>query len=199
MDSFGDDELQLREVASEKFDAYVDSQIKQIDEIMKESGLQKPTLEHLDPSTEKCIRQCLRQQELLKTVWHKVLPYTLYNKTLGLILNSLCLYLVKTVVKFEDIPSDAAEQLVELFKMVQTRAPKLFTDPKEVSLFVASWCKLNELAFVLNASLLDINDRWADGKGPLGLEFEAEELRQLVRALFQNTERRAALLAKIHD
>lgn len=39
--------------------------------------------------------------------------------------------------------------------------------------------------------------RWADGKGPLAEEFSAAEVKSLIRALFQNTERRAAALAKI--
>lgn len=39
--------------------------------------------------------------------------------------------------------------------------------------------------------------RWADGKGPLAAEFSAAEVKSLIRALFQNTERRAAALAKI--
>ncbi|EFA07500.2 centromere/kinetochore protein zw10 homolog [Tribolium castaneum] len=198
--SFDREVSQLRAVASDKFASCVKSQIMQIVEIMKESGLGlKQTLEQVDAATEKCLRQCLRQQELLKTVWLKVLPYEVYNRTLGEILNSLCEFLINAVVKFEDISSDAAEQLVELFKMVQTRGPKLFSDAKEVALFVTSWYKVSELAFVLNANLLDINDRWADGKGPLGLQFKAVELKQLVRALFQNTERRAALLERIHD
>ena len=38
---------------------------------------------------------------------------------------------------------------------------------------------------------------WGGGKGHLGMEFQAEQVKQLIRALFQNTERRAAVLAKI--
>ena len=34
-------------------------------------------------------------------------------------------------------------------------------------------------------------------QGPLAKEVPGEQVKQLVRALFQNTERRAALLAKI--
>ena len=39
--------------------------------------------------------------------------------------------------------------------------------------------------------------RWAEGKGPLAVEFSGPEMKSLVRALFQNTERRAVALAKI--
>ncbi|XP_018576832.1 centromere/kinetochore protein zw10 homolog [Anoplophora glabripennis] len=196
---FKDEIYQLQKIASETFTSYVEGQLKQLNEIMKESGLAGHTLDKLELVTEKSIRQCLRQQELLKTVWHKVLPYPIYNKTLGVILNSLCNIIITSVVRFEDISCDAAEQLVEIMKVIFMRGPKLFTDPKEISLYVSSWYKLNELNFVLGASLLDINDRWADGKGPLALQFKPVELKQLIRALFQNTDRRSALLAKIQE
>lgn len=39
--------------------------------------------------------------------------------------------------------------------------------------------------------------RWAEGKGPLAVEFSCNEMKSLIRALFKNTERRAAALAKI--
>lgn len=156
-------------------------------------------LEEISPETEKSIRQCMRQQELLKTVWHKVLSYPLYNRTIGNILNYMCSTLINSVMCIEDISSKAAEQLVEVFKIVINRGPKLFTDPKEINLFVPSWYKFNELNFVLGANLVDINDRWTDGKGPLAMQFKANEMKSFIRALFQNTDRRAAVLSKIQD
>lgn len=43
----------------------------------------------------------------------------------------------------------------------------------------------------------EIEIRWRNGKGPLAQEFTAQQVKQLIRALFQNTERRANLLAMI--
>lgn len=162
-------------------------------------GIDGPMLEDLSSETEKSIRQCMRQQELLKTVWHKVLSYQLYNQNIGSILDVMCSNIINAVVRIEDISSKAAEQLVDVFKIVITRGPKLFTDPKEINLFVHNWSKFTELNFVLGASLININDRWADGKGPLALQFTASEMRSLIRALFQNTDRRAAVVSRIQD
>lgn len=39
--------------------------------------------------------------------------------------------------------------------------------------------------------------RWANAKGPLAVEFSSSEVKSLIRALFQNTERRAVALSKI--
>ena len=63
---------------------------------------------------------------------------------------------------------------------------------------VPNYQRMSELLFVLRATLTSIGDRWSDGQGPLALQFSASEIRQLTRALFQNTERRANLLASIH-
>ena len=59
--------------------------------------------------------------------------------------------------------------------------------------------KFEELEVLLSASLKDISDRWADGKGPLAQQFQAAEMKQLIRALFQNTDRRASVVAGIRD
>lgn len=195
---FKDQPLKLRTIGNDCFANCVKQMIDQIESTVKECGLER-LQSGLEPTVEKGIRQCLRQQELLKTVWQKILPYSIYNKTLGSILNALCGHLVRGVLKVEDIPSTTAEQLVDIYKVVTARGPKLFSDPREVSVFVSNWNKLGEVIFVLGASLADIDDRWADGKGPLALQFQPEDVRKLIRALFQNTDRRAVVLSKIRD
>lgn len=50
---------------------------------------------------------------------------------------------------------------------------------------------------MLNASMAHITEQWSEGKGPLTLHYKAEEVKHLIRALFQNTDRRANALAKI--
>lgn len=71
------------------------------------------------------------------------------------------------------------------------------TSPGDVVRVVRLWPKFCELIIILGASLRDIIDRWAEGKGPLAHEFTPDEAKQLVRALFQNTDRRAHVLARI--
>jgi len=108
------------------------------------------------------------------------------------------------ITTLEDISADDASLLHTLLSSVVERAPDCFQPPvgdpegkPELFKHVAKWLKFKELLLILNAGLHDIADRWADGKGPLAQEFTGSEVKQLVRALFQNTERRAAVLAKI--
>jgi centromere/kinetochore protein zw10, putative len=51
--------------------------------------------------------------------------------------------------------------------------------------------------FIKKASLRDIIDLWENGNGALAKAFTAEEVKHLIRSLFQNTSRRSAALAKI--
>ncbi|KAK9877129.1 hypothetical protein WA026_016873 [Henosepilachna vigintioctopunctata] len=191
---------QVEEVGRLFFESFIEEQKKQIENILAETNLQnKKTLDKLEENTEKLIRQCLRQQELLKTVWSKVLSYTDYNENIGDIFNCMCRFIINAFTNFEDIEAVVAEHLIEIFKIIVHRGPKLFTDSNEVFIYVPLWHKFNELIFVLGASLVDIDDRWADGKGPLALQFKPYELKGMIRALFQNTDRRAAILAKIRD
>lgn len=66
-----------------------------------------------------------------------------------------------------------------------------------VSVHTKNWVKLQQIKTILNASLRDIVDLWAEGKGPLSMNFRAEDIRHLIRAIFQNTDRRANALTKI--
>ena len=72
-----------------------------------------------------------------------------------------------------------------------------FQEPETIQRHVKNWRKLTELIIVLGASLTEIENRWANSKGPLAHEFTADQVKRFIRALFQNTERRSALLARI--
>lgn len=115
------------------------------------------------------------------------------------------------IIALEDISSEAARKLFMLLKLVDDKGVSLFladagdSESKSASSkakvdlhrHVAKYAKFTEIQLVLNGSLQEIVDRWADGAGPLSAEFPPSELKQLIRALFQNTDRRAAVLAKI--
>lgn len=111
------------------------------------------------------------------------------------------------IVSLDDISKDDSTQLHALLKLLVEKAPLLYVDVAKAEdtvagalllKHVAKWSKLKELEILMNASLVEISDRWAEGKGPLAVEFKAHEVKQLIRALFQNTDRRADILAKIH-
>lgn len=121
-------------------------------------------------------------------------------------MNTVVVEICDQVVSLEDMSASDASQLASLMSLIQKRAGPLIKSADdegdvnvtvELQRNVPKWLRFTEIINILNASLLEINDRWADGKGPLANELTAAEVKQMIRALFQNTDRRSAILAKI--
>ena len=159
----------------------------------------------LPPAAEKCVQQVAYQIKHLKKVWLAVLPPNIYLRIIGTLLNSVIEELIEKVLILEDIAADSAEQICNLYATVLKNGPQIFvledSNEKEGRIHIVSyvklWHKFNELIIILNASLKEIEDRWSSGKGPLALTFKPEEVKRMIRALFQNTDRRAGVLSRI--
>ncbi|XP_072342603.1 centromere/kinetochore protein zw10 homolog isoform X2 [Scyliorhinus torazame] len=155
----------------------------------------------------KAVRQVIHQLKRLGKVWQDVLPVHIYCKAMGTLLNTAVTEIVNKVTALEDISSESADCLYSLCKTVLEEGPQIFQPlpeesrnkkyQEEIPVYVPKWLKFKELMIVLQASLQELVDRWTDGKGPLAEEFSPIEAKSLIRALFQNTERRAAALSKI--
>ncbi|NXW90070.1 ZW10 protein, partial [Alopecoenas beccarii] len=155
----------------------------------------------------KAIRQVLHQLKRLGKVWQDVLPVTVYCKAMGTLLNTALTEIIARIAALEDISAEDADRLYSLCRIMVEEGPQVFTPlpeedknkkyQEEVPVYVKKWMTFKELMIILQANLQEIVDQWADGKGPLATEFSAAEVKSLIRALFQNTERRAAALAKI--
>ncbi|XP_029304904.1 LOW QUALITY PROTEIN: centromere/kinetochore protein zw10 homolog [Cottoperca gobio] len=155
----------------------------------------------------KAVRQVIHQLKQLGTVWQDVLPVSIYCKAMGNLLNTAISEVIAKIMMLEDISSEDGEHLHTLCQTLIEEGPLVFIPlaeenknrkyQEEVPLYVRKWSTFKEVVIVLRANLQEIVDRWADGKGPLALEFSSSEVKNLIRALFQNTERRAAALTKI--
>uniref|UniRef100_A0A4X1T911 Centromere/kinetochore protein zw10 homolog n=1 Tax=Sus scrofa TaxID=9823 RepID=A0A4X1T911_PIG len=155
----------------------------------------------------KAVRQVLHQLKRLGIVWQDVLPVNVYCKAMGTLLNTAISEMIGRITALEDISTEDGDRLYSLCKTVMDEGPQVFAPlseesrnrkyQEEVPVYVPKWMPFKELMIMLQASLQEIGDRWADGKGPLAAAFSSSEVKALIRALFQNTERRAAALAKI--
>ncbi|KAG7321499.1 hypothetical protein KOW79_015914 [Hemibagrus wyckioides] len=155
----------------------------------------------------KAVRQVIHQLKRLGKVWQDVLPVNIYCKSMGTLLNTAISELITKIMMLEDISTEDGERLHTLCRTIIEEGPLVFTPlseesknkkyQEEVPVYVKKWMTFKELSIVLQASLQEIVDRWAEGKGPLAQEFSSNEMKSLIRALFQNTERRAIALTKI--
>jgi hypothetical protein len=133
--------------------------------------------------------------ELLKNVWQTILPSDLYNKTMAELLDVIISDLIRKVVIMEDISTTLANGLVDLIKVVDEKGQALFEADTSLFNYITSWQKMLHLQFILDAALVDITNSWKSGQ--ISQSFKVEEVKRMIRALFQNTDRRANALSAI--
>lgn len=103
----------------------------------------------------------------------------------------------------EDIPEQECQIMVNTFtQWIDCLQDVLVQDDRSPGLNIITrlapnLIRFEELCLVLKSSLQTIVDRWCNGQGPLAGQFSPMEIKQLIRALFQTSERRTAALAKI--
>ena len=157
----------------------------------------------LRPLVRQALQRALLHTSKLSKVYLEVLPVGIHHKAMGSLLNVLVSEVVRMVLAMEDIAAADATELHASLNLVIDKGPSvlLLTTEEASTDSIASYCKnwerLKQLAVVLNASLLEIVALWDSGKGTIAKEFTVGEARGLIKALFRNTERRAAALSKI--
>ncbi|GAB1600910.1 centromere/kinetochore protein zw10 homolog [Argonauta hians] len=158
-------------------------------------------------SAERSIKQVVYKLNHLKAVWEDILPANIYFKAMGTLINCVLVEMIDNTINLVDISAEEASHLHRLLCLFDEKAEPLFSTKHnadsganvkiELQRNISSWMKFKELIFVLNANLQEISDRWANGKGVLAHTFSSSEMKQLIQALFQNTDRRAAVLARL--
>uniref|UniRef100_A0A8C7KZ47 Zw10 kinetochore protein n=1 Tax=Oncorhynchus kisutch TaxID=8019 RepID=A0A8C7KZ47_ONCKI len=139
----------------------------------------------------KAVRQVIHQLKRLGTVWQDVLPVNIYCKAIGTLLNTAISELIAKIMMLEDISTEDGEHLHILCQTIIEEGPLVFIPlpeesknkkyQEEVSVYVTKWITFKEL---LLKSYSDLS---------------LFPMKSLIRALFQNTERRAVALSKIKD
>jgi len=119
--------------------------------------------------------------------------------------SSLC-DVVDTVLTVAEFSVDDCDCLHSVLEHLSTAVvdvvrmqPDLAAASAEVTLHEVApdWLRLCELVRLLDASLQEVVDRWADGKGPLAVHFSGDEVAWLVTAMFEKTTRRDTFVAQL--
>ncbi|XP_067941918.1 centromere/kinetochore protein zw10 homolog [Watersipora subatra] len=194
----------LRALGTQSFLDQLHSQkLNLLDCLKGAEGFKSVEVEERFGAASQSVRQCLHQLSHLKKVWVDVLPLSNYCKAIGHLLGCVVKEMTISIQALEDMSANDTTKLDYLIKQVLDAAPDLFPGDRAGALGylhknTAGWSRLHELSIVLTSSLHDVLDRWADGKGPLAAEFTPEQVKSFIRALFQNTDRRAAAISKIY-
>lgn len=195
---------QLRKLADDCFMTEIEKQKANIREFLSSfSSFEDVSTLEMSETVYRSVRQAMLHLYNLCKVYSDVLPTEFYRRQAAGLLTVLIAELVDCTVKMEDI---AATDAAEIYNLLETEVIAksslalllpLNEDEELLSSLCPIWERLKQLAFVLNASQLDIVERWNKGKGEIAKHFSAGEVKHLIRALFRNTDRRADTLTKI--
>lgn len=195
---------QLRKLADDCFVAEIEKQTANIHEFLATfSSLEDVSSPDKREVVFRSIRQAMLHLYNLCKVYSDVLPTEFYRRCAAGLLAVLVTELINSTVKMVDIAATDASEIYALFETEviakSSLALSLPLDEEDVLLssLCPNWDRLKELTFVLNASQLEIVERWGNGEGELAKQFNAGEVKHLIRALFRNTDRRADTLSKI--
>ena len=146
----------------------------------------------------------------LNRQWRGVLSHSALLQSLGSLLSTITNKIIVDIEDMADISEPDSQQLTiycnriaaleDLFLPAAESGP---TDQKEgtappiplTALYAPHWLKFQYLANILESSLVDIKYLWTEGE--LGLEFDTEELVDLIRALFADTPHSRSAVAEI--
>ena len=120
-------------------------------------------------------------------------------QSLGALLAGVMTKIISEVEELGDIGAEESHQLRILMDKIST-AKDLFTkggDGGQDMTFVycPNWLKFQYLAEILESSLADIKFLWNEGE--LSLEFDAEEVVELIAGLFAESEMRRRAIGEI--
>lgn len=140
--------------------------------------------------------------------WQPVLSHSALLQSLGSLLSTVVHKIIADVEDMSDISEPESHRLTafcnrvalleELFLPRRPGEEPEETEPVSVPLtavYTPGWLKFQYLVNILESSLVDIKFLWEEGE--LGLEFEVEELVDLIEALFADSEYRRRAIGDI--
>ena len=167
----------------------------------------------------KALGKCKIQLNSMSSIWLGILPENVYFSVFGQLLDLICNDLIKSCLKLEDISTEDATCMHTAFSLIEQTVYELFSKNQKLDTadqdsssvtkisnslaelnaakYMRAWHRFKYILVLLKANLQEIVDLWSEGKGPLALYFDSEEIRHLIKALFMITDRRSAALAKI--
>lgn len=154
---------------------------------------------------ERTFNQIIHHLKRLAKQWKTVLPENIFNNSIAVLINTVLENILSSIFRMEDISAEEAGQLHVVLGILVEHMPEIIQEDsskdvigdKSIYDHIRSWLKFNSLRALLDSSLLEINIMWDNGDGELASCMSEGEVRGLIRALFQNTDQRSKVLAKI--
>ncbi|KAK7179738.1 is centromere binding protein at prophase [Paraphaeosphaeria sporulosa] len=137
----------------------------------------------------------------VKNVWKPVLSHSALLQSLGSLVSTALAKFIADIEDMPDIAEDESKKLRGYCVSLSSLAALFITEDADgqqrdmTSVYTPNWFKFQYLSEILDSSLADIRYMWTDGE--LRLEMEVDEVLDLIRALFAESEYRRKAIADI--
>jgi centromere/kinetochore protein ZW10 len=146
------------------------------------------------------VKQSLFLLQGMRSNWVDILPHNVYNTQMSGLISVILDEIIRLILMLEDLTSRAAEDIANVMSSLRRDLPQILSEPHEgIQALLPNAFQFLELERMLTSSLADIVTRWGGGFGPLSVAFRADQVKKMIRALFQNNELRATALNKIRE
>ncbi|KAI7230718.1 hypothetical protein KC330_g6802 [Hortaea werneckii] len=200
----------LENFAKKAYASEMDSQRTIIRDLLDGAqGFTNVTKAPFKAECESAIDQTVDRLRALHAQWRPVLSSAALLQSLGSLLATATAKIIADVEDLGDIGEEDSHQLRRLMEKV-TAVKDLFatqvspdgqaettptTSQDMTFIYCPNWLKFQYLAEILESSLADIKYLWHEGE--LSLEFEAEEVCELIEGLFADSDMRRRAMAEI--
>ncbi|MCO5561548.1 hypothetical protein L7F22_015168 [Adiantum nelumboides] len=149
----------------------------------------------------------------VRMLWKPVMVHSIYASSMGYLMTSAFGRITSEILDIEDLDHRECEQLHELILSLDDRMLPLMQSLvdngrqdargaentgslNEIGRLVPTWCKLLRLAELLNMPSTSIAKAWENGSLVL-CGFSSLEVQNLIRAMFQDSEKRKESLRRV--
>jgi centromere/kinetochore protein ZW10 len=164
-------------------------------------GFQTCTAQPFATECDNAIAMTIDRIEEVKRQWQNVLSHSALLQSLGSLVSTALTKFIDDIQELPDIAEDESRKL-HSYCVSLTSLSSLFQtengagEPQGMtSIYTPNWFKFQYLSEILDSSLADIRYFWTDGE--LKLEMEAEEVVDLIKALFAESDYRHKAIAEI--
>lgn len=162
------------------------------------------------PFAQECdlaINSAVERLHYLHTQWAPILSNSALLQSLGSLLSTLINKLIVDVEDMSDISEPESQRLAAFCNRVASLEdlflPQAHSHGREggetvvpvTAVYTPGWLKFQYLASILESSLVDIKFLWEEGE--LSLEFDVDELAELIEALFADSEHRRRAIGEM--
>ncbi|KAF3924639.1 hypothetical protein AA313_de0203494 [Arthrobotrys entomopaga] len=163
-------------------------------------GFEKCTQYPMSENCDTAVMSVIDAIQGIEMQWKDTLSRSALFQSLGQLMNSIITKFINDIEDLSDISADASAKLATYVADIG-RLESLFILPDQprdalpmTAVYCEKWLKFQYLGNILDSSMTEIMELWRDGAL---VDFGNEELMDLVRALFADSEKRSQVLAEL--